>query len=468
MIAALGLRLRPEVDFTRILNLGQAGKSGETYAFNRDGLLLSQSRFDDDLMQLGLLADLPGSRSTLTISIRDPEVDIAEGKRPAKKRADQPLTFAAAEATAGRTGLSIDGYRDYRGTQVVGAWTWLEEYDFGVITEIEAAEAFKPLVILRSTFLVLFGLLIASAIAIFVFLVIVARQKRAMQVAALTAKELGQYALEEKLGEGGMGAVYKARHKLMRRPTAVKLLHPEKVSDAALARFEREVQLTSQLNHHNTIAIYDYGRTPEGVFYYAMEYLDGINLEDLVSKYGSLPESRVIDILRQVCGSLNEAHGLGLVHRDIKPANIVLNVRGGIFDFIKVLDFGLVKALDENSRLLLVDGNPGLSRFDARRDLHGPFKDAARDAIATAWPPDIARTRSHPFEVPGEGSFRPIRGYANAWRRLARMLRRSKLDAHRSVGLVACVSRRARSARRLSRTGPRNSLASRSHGRFRR
>src|SRR5207302_8920484 len=154
--------------------------------------------------------------------------------------------------------------------------------------------AYQPLHALRLAFGILMALLAVSALAIFLFTIIVARQQLAVQNAVLAAKQLGQYTLEEKIGAGGMGAVYKARHALLQRPTAVKLLEPDKVSEIAIARFEREVQLTSQLNHPNTIAIYDFGRTPEGVFFYAMEYLDGINLEDLIARTGPLPLGRVV------------------------------------------------------------------------------------------------------------------------------------------------------------------------------
>ena len=171
------------------------------------------------------------------------------------------------------------------------------------------------------------------------------------------ARRLGQYTIEAKIGEGGMGVVYRAHHGMMRRPTAVKLLRPEKAIAANLKRFEREVQLTARLTHPHTITIFDYGRTPEGVFYYAMELLDGASLERVVAVAGRLPPARVVHVLYEVAGALVEAHETGLIHRDVKPANIILCRQGGLYDFPKVVDFGLVKDLEPS-------GDATLTRAD--------------------------------------------------------------------------------------------------------
>src|SRR5262245_40069571 len=160
-------------------------------------------------------------------------------------------------------------------------------------------------------------------------------------------RELGRYRLTRRLGAGGMGEVYLAEHTLLRRPCAVKLIRPSGVEgEKQVARFEREVQATAALTHPNTVEIYDYGRAEDGTFYYAMEYLPGLNLDQLGERHGPLPPARVIHLLRQVCGALREAHGVGLIHRDIKPANIIVCSRGGIYDIVKLLDFGLVRGID--------------------------------------------------------------------------------------------------------------------------
>jgi serine/threonine-protein kinase len=178
-----------------------------------------------------------------------------------------------------------------------------------------------------------------------------------LRIEAAEARRLGQYRLEERIGSGSMGEVYRATHAMLRRPTAIKLLRSEQDGEETIARFEREVRMTSRLSHPNTVLVYDYGRTDDGRFYYAMEYLDGADLKEIVGTTGPMPASRVIWILQQACASLAEAHLQGLVHRDIKPGNLVLCARGGAEDILKVVDFGLVKDIRQTDASLTQLGN---------------------------------------------------------------------------------------------------------------
>ena len=206
------------------------------------------------------------------------------------------------------------------------------------------------------------------------------RRLYSMQRQVEDARRLGQYTLEQKIGEGGMGEVFRARHALLLRPTAVKLLPRARAGARAVERFEREVQMTSRLTHPSTIQIYDYGRAEDGTFYYAMEFLEGVTLEELVLRDGAQRAGRVVHILADVCASLAEAHDAGLVHRDIKAQNVMLCARGGAYDVVKVLDFGLVKTVDEEAHEgESLAGTPAYmapeaiahpEQFDARSDLY--------------------------------------------------------------------------------------------------
>ncbi|HEY3498166.1 MAG TPA: serine/threonine-protein kinase, partial [Polyangiaceae bacterium] len=161
------------------------------------------------------------------------------------------------------------------------------------------------------------------------------------------ATRLGQYTLEDKLGEGGMGTVYRARHALLRRPTAIKVLSTERIGAAAIERFEREVQVTARLSHPNIVSVYDFGHSNDGTFYYAMEFLDGVDLQKLVDRGGPQHPGRVVRLLRQAAEALSEAHAVDLIHRDVKPANMILVERAAESDVLKLVDFGLVKELEQ-------------------------------------------------------------------------------------------------------------------------
>jgi serine/threonine-protein kinase len=231
-----------------------------------------------------------------------------------------------------------------------------------------------------------------------------------LRAEAFEARQLNQYRLVRRLGGGGMGEVYLAEHRLLRRPCALKIIRPGHAADPIeLKRFEREVRATARLSHPNSVEIYDYGHTVDGTFYYVMEFLQGLSLDDLVNRHGPMPPGRVIYLLRQVCGALAEAHAAGLVHRDVKPANIFASYRGGRYDVAKLFDYGLVKgkalgAVQEPtdvSRAGMIRGTPlymAPEQVLADRDLDHRCDLYALGAVAyrllTGEPPFLRDTRA--------------------------------------------------------------------------
>jgi eukaryotic-like serine/threonine-protein kinase len=185
-----------------------------------------------------------------------------------------------------------------------------------------------------------------------------------LRIRAIEAKQLNQYRLGEPIGAGGMGEVHLAEHRMLKRPCAIKLIRPERAGNPRrLEQFEHEVRATARLTHPNTVEIFDFGHTEDGTFYYVMEYLPGLSLEGLIGAEGPMAPGRVIFLLRQALDALAEAHASGMIHRDIKPANIFATRRGGRYDFVKLLDFGLVEEVtgptpDTQGRERAVSGTP--------------------------------------------------------------------------------------------------------------
>jgi tRNA A-37 threonylcarbamoyl transferase component Bud32 len=346
-LGVFGLRLNPYKTFAVLLGSSDAESSAESYAFDRDGLMLSNSRFEPQLHAIGLLR--PGQASMLGISVRDPGGDITRGFEPRATRREQPLTRMAQAATSGLAGTDVLGYRDYRGVPVVGTWSWLPQIGIGVATEIDVEEAYAAMQPLRWAYWGISGSLCLAVLAALFF----RSRSRALERTVEAAAQLGRYQLGRKLGEGGMGSVYEAEHMLLARRAAIKILNAEPERTDLIARFEREVRTTAMLTHPNTISIYDFGRAQDGAFYYAMEYIDGVDLDTIVDRWGPLSVERVLHVLTQVAGSLAEAHEAGLIHRDVKPSNIMLALRGGVPDFVTVLDFGLVRELQPSAGVKL-------------------------------------------------------------------------------------------------------------------
>ncbi len=338
VVAALGFGRIAAERFAKLLALTGGGTSRDAYAFDEDAQLLTETRYGRELAAAGAIE--ASQVASLAVPVRDPGGDLLAGYRAAQPQSRRPLTALAIAALAHEEsieGVLLEPYRNYRGAEVIGAWRWLPDARMAVAVEVGAAEAYAPLEYLQVAFGVLAALVLISMTAA------ASTSLWAVRVRMREATRVGQYRIEREIGSGGTSNVFLARHALLKRPVAVKVLKAHLAADEAVARFQREAQLCSQLSHPNTIEVYDHGVTRDGRWYYVMEYVRGISLESLVRAEGAMPVARVVHAMRQACGSLKEAHDRGWVHRDVKPNNLMLCARGGEYDVLKVVDFGLIK-----------------------------------------------------------------------------------------------------------------------------
>ena len=354
IVAALNIGKFADARFSSSLLAARPGSTGEAYAFDVRGRMLSESRFRAELEKRGAIQ--PGASTILSIRLDGPDEESTA----------HPLTVLVALALDGVAradgelfGEVLQPYTNYVGMTVIGAWRWLPQYGFGIAIEIGRDEVFAPLRRVETAYrmiAVVAAVVLLALLAATLWIQVLRRQRD-------EARQLGSYELLEQIAEGGMASVWRARHRLLKRPVAIKLLSLRLANDEGLARFEREVRAASQLMHPNTVAIFDYGRSPVGELFCAMELLDGMTVQQLVERHGPQTPARVAYVMHGIAGSLSEAHEHGLVHRDIKPANVMLCRSGAEFDVVKVLDFGLVKSVTEPhtrdlTRALRILGTP--------------------------------------------------------------------------------------------------------------
>ena len=317
-------------------------------------------------------------------------------------------SYAIAAAEFGDP-MGSEMHQGFMGLSWVAVWVVL----FTVVVPTSPRRALLAALLSVSSVPVIIGVMIASGITsfridpaqfflglVFPYLLVVgmayvgARVVYQLGTEVKRARELGSYRLEEKLGEGGMGEVWRARHRMLSRPAAIKLIRPAVagdgragVSEAAIRRFQREAQVIARLRSPHTVELFDFGVATDGAFYYVMELLDGLDADSLLRRFGPTPPERAIYLLRQVCHSLSEAQSCGLVHRDIKPANIFLCRYGEEYDFVKVLDFGIVGAVRDAADTSLVHTREnavrGTPAFIAPEQALGTDLDWRADIYAT-------------------------------------------------------------------------------------
>lgn len=340
------------------------------YLLDDRGAIATQGRDVDLLASQPWFSENKKVRGAIVFEARDPGGNLLAGFEPKGSVNEWAWTKPGKTVSQPSNGSDVFGYRDYRGQEVVGAWRWMDTLQRLLVLEIPKERAFKTQAFIHRAFRFIYG------VPIFISLVLAALSlRRAFSTMDLRNKSLGAYKLGEKIGEGGLGIVYQAEHQMLGRTAAIKLIKEPLANSSSLKRFEREVRMAAMLNHPNTVSIYDFGVSKDGLLYCAMEFVDGVNLANFIAYEPKLPIDRCIWILCQIGGAVEEAHCAGLIHRDIKPQNIMICQKGQLADLIKVVDFGLAKTMVDDvtrdvtaTRVLI--GTPG---FIAPERLETPW-----------------------------------------------------------------------------------------------
>jgi serine/threonine-protein kinase len=337
VVAVVVFFFSPQAEFYPFLSSPGAA---ELLAFDDRGLLLNNLKDPTALTGSGLLGGTAGDQSALRIRLRDPGEEVKAGRRIETSSDQWAPTRMCLSAIQGMSGSDAVGYRNLIGRPVVGSWLWLPEQGMGLAAEEEVDTVLASLQPLRSSFMLL---LCAPALLMGFLFFMYGCGRRANGRGG--DSRFGFYVVDRPIGQGGMGDVFLATHSILSRPAALKILRELRPSEATVARFKREARMASRLGHPNSIQIFDYGESSDGRLYYAMEYVDGLNLAQLLTLEGPLSFGRSLYLLKQISGALEEAHAVGLLHRDLKPSNIMVGRKGGLGDVVKILDFGIASSV---------------------------------------------------------------------------------------------------------------------------
>lgn len=328
-------------EFNRQFRTSSVATAQDTYAVSSNGRMMTESLAAAALASEGRLELQPNTIAT-RLRVADPGMLLTTANKNSFERSIRPLTFSTAGVTAKRNDVLVDPYPNYAGVQVVGGWRWLGDWQLGIIVERPAIEAFGPSSVVRYGFLTLAALLSFTAIG---SAAIIARKAALSQA---SVHPLSRYEICDELGSGGMGIVYRARHKQLGREAALKVLRSDRQSRDDRLRFDREAKLAATLTNPHSVTIYDYGAINESEAFCVMEMLRGLTLYEAVARSGFQSIGRSLFILRQICDAIDEAHQHGLMHRDLKPQNVMLSLDPSVGDWAVVFDFGLAKPLEHD------------------------------------------------------------------------------------------------------------------------